>query len=216
MNKKIKIAVVDDHALFREGLISLLNDFNDFKILFEASTGKELLSLLKKDRPDIILMDIQMPELSGIEATIEIKKKYPEVNIIILTMHNNEALMFDMIKKGANGFLLKDKSFDHVTEAIYSVYEKGFYYTHEVTKAMVSGVKTGQKQKHALMATSLTERELEIVQLVCKQYSFKEIAGLLALSPRTVESHKENIFIKTGSRNTAGIVLYAVEHNLIN
>ena len=216
MAKKIKIAVVDDHYLFRQGLISLLNEYEDLEIIIEASTGKDLLNRLKKVQPHIILMDIQMPEINGIEATIEVKKMYPDVKIIILTMHNDQALMFDLVKKGANGFLLKDKSVDHVIEAIYSVDEKGFYYTEDVTKAMIKGIKNTHKVKHSLTSTSLTERELKIIQLICKQYSFKEIADLLVLSPRTIETHKEHILVKTGSKNIVGIVLYAVEHELIN
>lgn len=215
MNRKIKIAVVDDHYLFRQGLVGLLSEYDDLKIVFEASNGKELLNQLKKTQPHIILLDVQMPDIGGIEATTQIKKLFPQVKIIMITMHKDDALIFELIKKGVNGFLPKDKSVDHLIEAIYSVYEKGFYYTEDATHAMLKGVKNDQKLKASFNTSSLTEREIEIVQLICKQYSIKDIAGHLALSPRTIETHKENILMKTGSKTIAGIVLYAVEHNLL-
>lgn len=215
MAQKIKIAVVDDHYLFRQGLIGLLSDYDDLKVVFEAGNGRELLSQLKKHQPHIVLLDIQMPDLNGQEATVEIRRLYPEVKIIVITMHTDEALIFDLMKKGIHGFLTKDKSVDHVIEAIYSVREKGFYYTEEVTKAMLSGVRNKQKLKTSLSSSNLSDREVEIIQLICKQYSIKEIAEYLALSPRTVETHKENILVKTDSKNIAGIVLYAVEHQLL-
>jgi DNA-binding NarL/FixJ family response regulator len=215
MAKKIKIAVVDDHHLFRQGLIGLLNHYDGLKVIFEASNGKELLGQLKKQQPHIVLLDMQMPYLNGQEATVEIRKLYPDVKIIMITMHTDEALIFDLMKKGVNGFLTKEKSVDQVIEAIYSVREKGFYYTEEVTKAMLSGVRNKQKIKTSLSASSLSEREIEIIKLICQQYSLKDIAEQLKLSPRTVETHKENILAKTGSKNIVGIVLYAVEHRLL-
>ena len=215
MSKKIKIAVVDQY-LFRKGLISLLEAYEELKIIADAANSKELLSLLKKAQPHIVLLDVHMPQLNGLETTITLKKTYPDIKIIVLTTHSDEALIFDLIKKGINSFLLKDKSIEHIVEAIRSVYEKGFYYTEEMTLAMVKGLKNNIRVKHSLETSSLTEREMEILQLICKQYSLKDIAELLMLSPRTVETHKENILIKTGSKNTVGIALYAVENNLIN
>ncbi len=216
MTQRIKIAVVDDHYLFRQGLVGLLSEYDDLKIVFEASSGKELLNHLKKTQPHIILLDVQMPDIGGIEATTQIKKLFPQVKIIMITMHKDDALIFELIKKGVSGFLPKDKSVDHLIEAIYSVHEKGFYYTEDATQAMLKGVKNDQKLKASFSSSSLTEREIEIVQLICKQYSIKDIAEHLALSPRTIETHKENILMKTGSKNIAGIALYAVEHHLLS
>lgn len=216
MKAKKTIAVVDDHFLFREGLVSLLKDYDDLEVVLQASNGKELLEGMKKVKPKIVLLDIQMPIMDGIETTIQLRKKYPDVKIIILTMHNEEGLIFDLMGKGANGFLPKDKSVELVVDAIYSVCERGFYYNEAVTKAIVAGVRNNQSIKYSFNPVSLTDREVEIVKLICKQHTSREIGEILNLSPRTVETHKENILKKTKSINIAGIVLYAIEHHLLD
>jgi len=215
MNSKKTIAVVDDHALFREGLVSLLKEYEEFDIVFQASDGKELLDGLKKVKPDIVLLDIQMPVMDGIETTVQIKKKYPSIKIIILTMHNEEGLIFDLMGKGANGFLPKDRSVEFVVDAIHSVLDKGYYYNEAVTKAVISGVRNNSSIKRSFYQTPLSEREIDIVKLICKQHTSREIGEILNLSSRTVEAHKNNILRKTKSINTAGIVLYAIEYHLL-
>lgn len=216
MKPKKTIAVVDDHSVFREGLVSLLKEYEDFEVVLQASNGKELLDSLKKVKPQIILLDIEMPIMDGIETTIQLKKKYPDIKIIVLTMHNEHGLVFELMGKGANGFVPKDKSVEFVVDAIYAVLEKGFYYNDAVAKAVIDGVRNNQAIKKSFRQTTLSGREIEIIKLICKQHTSREIGEILNLSNRTVENHKYTILTKTKSTNTAGVVLYAIEHHLLD
>jgi DNA-binding NarL/FixJ family response regulator len=215
MNKRINIAVVDDHAMFREGIVGLLKEFPEIRITFQASSGKDLLDQLKKHEPEIILLDIEMPEMDGIDATIEVRKKYPHIKIIILTMHTEEELIYDLLKKGANGFLPKDKSVENLVDAIYNVLEKNYYFNEQITKAMALGINGENNKQLAMQKAALSDREIEIIRLLCREYSNKEIAKAVFLSERTVEKHKENIYIKTQSKSAYGIILFALKHGLI-
>lgn len=215
MPPKIKIAVNLDHALFRQGLTTLIGSYPDLKLLFETFEEKELLHALKKQQPHILLLGLHLPDPTGAAIVSDIKTLYPNIRILIILPAQDEALIFDLVKKGANGFITKQDGMEQVMRAIHTVREKGFYHTEEVTHAMLSGVRNRQKIRTSLNSADLTERELEIIRLICKQYSLKDIAAELTLSPRTVETHKEHILMKTGAKNIAGIVLYAVEHHLL-
>jgi DNA-binding NarL/FixJ family response regulator len=215
MAAKIKIALVDDHLLFRQALSVLLEESTDLKITFEASDDQELFQHLKKTQPHIILLNADLNGKNAAATVGELKKQYPEIKVVVTSMSHDDMAIFTMVKQGASGFITKDKNLEEALEAIRSVRLKGFYYTDEVTQAMLNGVRTKQKQRTSLSSSDLTEREAEIIRLICRQYSMKDIAAQLKLSPRTVESHKENILMKTGSKNLVGIVLYAVEHQLL-
>jgi DNA-binding NarL/FixJ family response regulator len=221
---KINIAVVDDHDLFRSGIIALLKDYEDMAVVMQASNGKEFLKQLnhtvehtkqKQILPDVVLLDIQMPQMNGIDTTVELQLAYPNMKIIILTMHNEEEFIFDLMNKGASGFLAKDKSVDMVVDAIYSVMEKGIYFNQQIIAAIVKGAQNKIKIPKLKEEINLSDRELEIIQLVCEQKTNKEIASLLDLSYRTIESHRKAISLKTSTKNTAGLVLYAIKNNLI-
>lgn len=215
MAAKIKIALVDDHLLFRQALSTLLETVTDLKIAFEASNGQELFQHLKKIQPHMILLNAELNGISAATTIGEVKKEYPEIKVVVTSMSHDDMAIFTLVKQGASGFITKDKNLDEALVAIRSVRLKGFYYTDEVTQAMLNGVRAKQKQRTSLSSSDLTERETEIIRLICRQYSMKDIAAQLKLSPRTVESHKENILMKTGSKNLVGIVLYAVEHQLL-
>lgn len=215
MPARIKIVLVDDHLLFRHALSALLETVTDLKIIFEASNGPELFHQLKKIQPHIILLNAELSGNSAATTIAEVKKEYPEIKVVITSMNHDDMAIFSLVKQGASGFITKDKSLDEALVAIRSVRLKGFYYTDEVTQAMLNGVRAKQKQRTSLSSSDLTERETEIIRLICRQYSMKDVAAQLKLSPRTVESHKENILMKTGSKNLVGIVLYAVEHQLL-
>jgi DNA-binding NarL/FixJ family response regulator len=221
---KINIAVVDDHDLFRSGIIALLKDYDDMNVVMQAGNGKEFLKQLnhavehtkqKQILPDVVLLDIQMPQMNGMETTVELQLAYPNMKIIILTMHNEEEFIFDLMNKGASGFLAKDKSVDMVVDAIYSVMEKGIYFNQQIIAAIVKGAQNKIKTPKLKEEINLSDRELEIIQLVCDQKTNKEIASLLELSSRTIESHRKAIAAKTSTKNTAGLVLYAIKNNLI-
>jgi two-component system response regulator DegU len=209
----IKVALVDDQPLFRAGIHSLLKEFDDLHVVMEASNGKELLDLMKRQKPHVILLDIEMPEMNGVETTVHLKEKHPDVKVIILTMHNEEEFIFDLISKGAHGFLPKDKSVEEVVDAIYAVIEKGKYYNEEIMDVMVKGSKGLVK---SLQLSSLTEREIEIIKMICRQKSNKEIADIMGISARTIENYRTTILLKTGTKNLAGMVLYALKNKLIS
>ncbi|HTF02873.1 MAG TPA: response regulator transcription factor [Bacteroidia bacterium] len=213
--KKIKIAVADDQHLFRKGLISLIGEFEELSVVAEAENGKELIEKLKLKTPDVVFLDLEMPEMDGVETTEYLVKKYPGMKILILTMHNEEAIILHLVEKGAHGFLLKDDPIETLVDAIYAVVENGYYFNDRVSKAMVHGLIRGNRIKPSFNRVQLTERELQIVQLVCKEHTNREIAEKLCLSVRTIDGHRENILEKIKAKNTAGIVMYAIKNGLV-
>lgn len=211
MTDKIKIFLVDDHNLFREGLKFLLSGNELISEIYEAENGKELLKNVLNVKPDIILMDIEMPEMNGIEATKETLKIYPEAKIIALSMYANENFYSEMIDAGAKGFLLKNSKFEDVKKAIADVNEGKNYFSPEILEAIIKNL---NKKKHQKKNSELTEREIEVLYNICKGLSNHEIADFLFISKRTVDKHRENILLKTQSKNTAGLVTYAIKNGI--
>lgn len=211
--KVIKVGLVDDQQLFRAGIKSLLKDFDTIQVVLEASNGRDLFEQLKRQKPHVILLDIEMPEMNGVETTMQMKEKYPDVKVIILTMHNEEEFIFDLMTKGAHGFLPKDKSVEEVIDAIYAVVEKGKYYNEEVMDIMVKGSRGLVK---GLQMSSLTDKEIEIIKMICKQKTNKEIGEIMGLSIRTIENYRTNILLKTNTKNVAGLVMYALKYKLVS
>ncbi|MCC6369604.1 MAG: response regulator transcription factor [Bacteroidia bacterium] len=211
----IKIAVVDDHNLFRAGLMALLKDYDELRVIIEAADGLDLLSQLKTKQPHVVLLDIEMKGMNGIETTRVLKEKFPAIKIIVLSMHQEDEFIFELISKGAHGFIPKDKTVDEVVDAIYSVMEKGRYYNERILNAMVSGSRGLVNNMH-LPLSKLTDKETEVLKHICNQKTNKEIAHLLGIGTRTVESHRNSILHKTGTKNTAGLVIYALKHKLVS
>jgi len=197
-------------------MISLIRDYKDISIAFEANHGKELLENLKTEKPDIILLDIEMPEMDGIEATIIVKKKYPEIKIIMLSIHDEIGLVYSLLRKGANGYLTKNAEPEQVIAAITTVFDKGHYLDEKAIKALTHTFSDSTDYKTAFSTPTLSKREIEVIQLICGQFTIKEIADRLSISPRTVDTYRENIFTKTNSKNIAGVVMYAIKNNLVN
>lgn len=216
MKKQIKLAVVDDQHLFRQGLISLFGEFEELSLEIEAANGVELLEQLKTKKPDVVLLDLEMPVMDGIETTANLQKKYPDLKVLILTMHNEEEIILHLIEKGAHGFLLKDNSIETIVDAIHAVMESGYYFNDRVSQVMVRGLMNNQKIKPGFVDAGLSEREVEVVKLICKELTNKEIAEKLFISVRTVDGHREKILQKTKAKNTVGIVMYAVKNNLLD
>ncbi len=215
-SRKINIAVVDDQQLFRQGMISLLREFKDLNIMFEAGNGEELMEKLKaQPHPEVILLDIEMPEMDGLEATAQLKLKHPEIKVIILTMHDEEEMIIHLIEAGAHGFLPKNEDIEHVVDAIYAVHENGYYFNDKISRAMVNGLVSSKKIHPHFRATELSKRELEVLELICKEYTSSEIGEKVGLSARTVDNHRLNILKKIGARNTVGMVMYAMKKGLI-
>lgn len=213
MTKALKIFLVDDHNLFREGLKFLLSGDDMILEIHEAKNGIELLKNLMHVKPDIILMDIEMPEMNGIEATREALKIYPMAKIIALSMYSDENFYTEMIDAGAKGFLLKNSKFEDVKKAIRDVHNGKSYFSPEILEAIIKQL---NKAKYNKGNNDLTEREIEVLYNICKGFSNQEISDLLFISKRTVDKHRENILLKTHSKNTAGLVVYAIKNEIFH
>jgi DNA-binding NarL/FixJ family response regulator len=219
MGKTIKIILVDDEILFRKGISFLLGREPNIDIIFEASNGDELISFLQKNKnnlPDIIIMDLKMPGINGVEATKIIHVEFPELKIIALTSYDSKSFVANMIDVGAVSYLIKNATPQELITTINEVAEKGFYYTDYVMKIIQDDVLTAKKTKSALDNNFLTAREFEVLKLICLQKSTAEIAEKLFISPRTVEGHRNNLLLKTESRNIAGLVVYAVQNEIMD
>jgi DNA-binding NarL/FixJ family response regulator len=213
--RKINIIITDDHKLFRKGIISLLDDFEFIGEIKEASNGAELLELLAKMKtlPDVILLDLRMPVMDGVEAHNKIRKLYPQIKVIILTMEDDEQYILHLIGDGVNGYLLKNADPDEMEKAILKVVENGYYFSENISTLVVKGMIKKDFQE-TLPNLDLNERELQVLELICKEFTAAEIAEQLNLSVRTVEGYRQKLIEKSGVKNVAGLVIFAVKHNL--
>lgn len=214
---KIKLGLVDDHNLFREGIKSLLSRMPRIQLVLEATNGKELFIKLNSTIPDVILMDLEMDEMNGVDATLKLKKLYSNVKIIILSMHKEQRMISYLMEIGANGYLLKDTSQQELQNAIYSVYENNVYFNPFVSSALLKGLKMkNNKPLHIGKDYKLTNRELEVLDMVAQELTTAEIAERLFLSIRTIEGHRKNLMAKLGVKNLAGLMLKAVKEKIIS
>lgn len=216
MSGAIKIALVDDEVLFRKGISFLLQREDNIEIIFEASNGQDLMSRLEDNeiKPDIIIMDLKMPVLNGVEATKIIRKVYPDIKIIALTSYDTKSFVANMIQVGAVAYLIKNTTPKDLIHTINEVSRKGFYYSQTVLKTIQDTIISSKNNKCNLETGFLSPREIEILQLICQQKTTSEIADQLFLSPRTVEGHRNNLLLKTESRNIAGLVVYAIQNEI--
>jgi DNA-binding NarL/FixJ family response regulator len=213
----ISIVIADDHEIFREGFISMLRKEKSVSVVGQAKNGLELVALVKEKRPSIAFADISMPELDGIEATRKIKELYPETGVIALSMFNDDNLIIDMLKAGASGYLLKNTSIDELRAAITSVNSGGTYYCNDTSLKIVRLVANNQLLRNNKNTdVCFTDREIEIMQLMCEQLTIKEIGDRIGLSPRTVETYRQALQEKTGSKNSVGVVVYAIKHKIVS
>lgn len=212
-NISYNIMIVDDHALFRNGLKLLLNSFENFKVIAEASNGKEFLDVLEVVPVDIVLLDIEMPEMDGITAAQIALKKFPELKIITLSMYGDEDYYYKMVDAGVVGFLLKDSDIDEVNAALCAAVDGRSYFSQDLLQNLISRLTHSFDNQGD--TADLTEREREIVILICQGLSNIEIGEKLFLSKRTVEKHRANILEKTQCRNTASLVMYAIKNRIV-
>jgi len=210
--EKTRIIIADDHQLFRNGLKILLDAFPEFEVVGEASNGQEFLKLLGTVKAEIALMDINMPEMDGIEATRSGLKICPGINIIALSMYGEEEYYYKMVDAGAKGFLLKDSDISEVKEAILSVSKGGSYFSQELLYYVIQKFKHRETEKKS---ANLSKREKEILIKICEGLSNQEIAETLFISKRTVDKHRANLLGKTNSKNTASLILFALRNKLI-
>lgn len=218
MSAKINIVLADDEVLFRKGISFLLQRELNFNIVFEANDGQELVDYLKASEtlPDIVITDLKMPNLNGVETTKILHAEFPELKIIALTSYNTPSFISNMIQVGAVSYIVKNASPEDVVLTINEVANKGFYYNEEVMKVIYKDIISGkQSAKSDLDSMQLTSREIEILKLICKQFNAVEIAEILSISPRTAEGHRNNLLLKTQTKNIAGLVVYAIQNNII-
>jgi len=218
--RKIKIALCDDHTLFRVGMATILGQVHGVDLILEAANGQELIDKIPGKMPDVVLLDLQMPILDGAATTDYIRQHWPLVKIIILTMHDEDRMVLHLLEKGVSGYLLKDAEAGEVETAIRKVMDEGVYLTEFVSKAMLRKMtnKTRvDKPTNAFYNSKilLSEREKEVLTLICEGMSTNEISEKIFLSPRTVEGHRLRILEKTGTKNTAGMVAYAFKNDLV-
>lgn len=218
MSKTIHIALADDELLFRQGLKALLSGSQHIKIVFDAEDGQDLITKLDntKELPEIVITDLKMPGLNGVEATKIIRQKYPDIKIIALTSYFSKPFILNMISIGAVAYLAKNSTPDLMIKTINEVSEKGFYYDAQVLKYVHESIlNPNVTKKSELDSDFITTRELEVLNLICKQHTTNEIADTLCISHRTVEGYRKNLLEKTGSKNLAGLVVYAITHKLV-
>jgi DNA-binding NarL/FixJ family response regulator len=209
---KIRIALADDHQLFRNGLRFLLGSYNEFEVIAEVSNGNELLRALGTSPADIVLMDISMPEMDGVEATGRLTRQMPDTRVIALSMYGEEEYYYRMVDAGAKGFILKDSDISEVHDAIIAVHKGGNYFSQELLYHVIKRIKNREQE---VKSSNLSKREREILLKICEGLSNHEIADALFISKRTVDKHRANLLAKTGSKNTASLILYAIKNRLI-
>lgn len=213
----IKVVIVDDHQIVRDGLKAMLILSKNVKVIGEASNYESLLKVLEKDAPEILILDISMPGKSGIEITRELTESHPSIKILILSANSNEEFIIEAIKAGAKGFLPKDTPRDEFFEAINLIHANEGYFGEKLSKIIyksyIQHVKSGSNSQ---LENSLSEREIEIIKVLADGLSSKEIAETLFISPRTVESHKANILEKLNLKNNIELVKYAIKHGIVN
>lgn len=210
--------VCDDHKLFRKGMVGLLEDFDNVAEIMEAGNGIELLQVVEEmdPKPDLILLDINMPEMDGITVAPKIRSTYPNTKIIILSMEDDTQIVSHLISQGVNGYLLKNADPDELELAIKMVIKNGFYFSSVLSGAVLGAANSDNEPEETVKTVDLKERELEVLQLTCKEFTAAEIAKKLLLSTRTVEGYKRSLLLKTGTKNLAGLVIYAIKNNLVS
>jgi DNA-binding NarL/FixJ family response regulator len=211
----IKVAIADDHALFRTGVKTSLSSRKDIQMVAEAENGMQLLNLLKHIKPDVILLDIHMPIMDGYTTLPEIKKLYPEMKVIMLSMNNDPSIITKMMEVGANSYLTKESDPETIYDAIRTCYEQEYFFNDLTNKAMLSGLRTKKPMDMTPAEVHLTDKEITILKLMCEEKSTKEIAELVDLSPRTVEAIRDKLKTKTGVKSMAGLVMYAVKAGIV-
>lgn len=214
----IKVAIADDQTLFRKGMAALIASFHEMEIIFEAGNGKELIDFCKESesKPEVIVLDLSMPVLNGLETLKILKEDFPAIKVVILTIHEGENFVLSTIQAGANGYLAKNAEPEEVELAIREVYKNDFHFSMEMLALMRSGLAKKSTSTPVFAENKLTKREVEVLSYICKQLNNGEIADQMFLSIRTIEGHRNNLLLKTGSRNTAGLVLYALKHKLVD
>lgn len=216
MSNSIKIAIVEDHDMFREGLRYVLSSNPNFQIVAEASNGAVFLETLKQQIPDVVLMDIDMPVMNGIDTTLEALKSYPELKIITLSMHSDYGHYKKMIDSGAKGFVLKNSGVNQLTDAIVEVNKGNPYFSQELLMNIILKKEAPPSSSELIQKLEISDREMDVLRLICQGNSNKQIADKLFISIKTVEGHKSKLMLKTETNNTVSLVLFSIKNQLVD
>ena len=214
--RKIKVVVADDHTILRQGIKALLDNQEGIEVVGEAKDGREAIKTIEELLPDVILMDIAMPGLNGLEATRRIKKKFPQTKVVVLTMHANEEYIFQILNAGADGYLVKETAFQDLISAINAVHKGEAFMSPSISKKVMTDYIQRAQGEEKVGFDTLTTREREILQLVAEGNSNKKIAEALFISPKTVETHRAHIMDKLNIHDRAGLIKYAIRKGMIN
>lgn len=211
----IKVAIADDHTLFRAGVRTALSVKNDVELIAEADNGMQLMNLLRHIEPDVILLDIQMPIMDGIQTLPEIKKIRPEAKVIILSMYNDHSMISKLMEIGANSYLTKNSDSETIYQAIITCFEQEFFFNELTNKALLTGLRSRRTETIGVQDAELSEKEIRVLKLMCEEKTTKEIADIVDISPRTVEAIRDKLKSKTGAKSMAGLVMYAVKKGIL-
>jgi DNA-binding NarL/FixJ family response regulator len=213
--KLIKVGLADDHLLLRDALALLINNFATCQVVFTAANGQEVKNYIEAGQHlDVMIMDLNMPQMDGHDATRWLQEKHPSIHVLMLTMYDSELTLIRMLQAGAKGFLKKDIHPDELKFAIHSVMEAGYYYTNSVTGKLVNLFR-GVQNETKVLRNMLSQQESIFLKYCCTELTYKEIAGLMGLSPRSVESVRDQLFLRMGVKSRVGLAMYAIRHGLV-
>jgi DNA-binding NarL/FixJ family response regulator len=214
-NDLIKVAMIDDHVLLRNALSSLINNSGKCKVIFEASNGKELIAQLERNNfPDVVILDLNMPEMDGHQTALYLQQHFPEMKILMLTMYDSELALIRLLKAGVKGFMKKDIHPTELLSAIESVHENGYYYSAQ-TSSKLAGLFRNRDEQHHIDKVMLTENEIDFLRYACSELTYKEIAGTLKMNPRAIDGMRDNLFTKLDVKSRVGLAMYAIKHGVV-
>ena len=216
MNKTKKVALVDDHTLIRSGLANLIREFGDFEITLEAKNGRHFLtSILGSSLPDIVLLDINMPEMDGYETAARIRDTYPDIKVLALSMNDKDKAIIRMLRHGARGYILKDVEPAELRRALTEVYDNGYYYTEIVTSRLIHNINQEADPTFGdSLDPGLSEKEIQFLKYACTEMTYKAIADAMFLSPRTIDGYRDALFIRLDVHSRVGLAIYAIRNGI--
>jgi two-component system invasion response regulator UvrY len=212
-----KVALADDHVLIRNALAALINTFENFSVIYQADNGARLIEKIKvSEAPDIVLLDINMPVKDGYDTALWLKEHHPTIKILALSMYDNELAVIRMLKNGARGYILKDAEPQELKDALEILRSKDYYYSDRVTGVLIHSFTEDSSKKKTDPALQMNEREITFLKHACSELSYKEIADLMYLSPRTVDGYRDALFLKLNVKTRVGLVLYAIKNRIVD
>lgn len=214
----IKVAIVDDHALVRHGISLLIKQYDDIQVVIEAQHGQDFFDQLMKQKVDVVLLDLEMPVMDGKEVLQKLRAEYPDLLTLILTMHQHDSFIANMMELGANGYLIKESEPQEVINAIRTVVKDGVFFNKLTSNALLGRVvaeTNTKKSGHDMTFSTLSQRELDILVGICEEKTTQQIADELFLSPKTIEGYRKSLYEKTGATNVVGLIKYAMKHRLV-